>query len=463
MCGIFGVSALPDAARLAYLGLYALQHRGQESAGIVAIDETGTARTHRGMGLVSENFNEQSLAALPGDIAVGHTRYSTTGSSVLANAQPCYANTRCGPLTLAHNGNLTNAAGIKRELVAKGAIFASSSDSEVLVHLIARSEAVGTEAQLREAFEQVEGAYSLVITVGREMYAVVDGRGFRPLVVGRLGPGVVIASETCALDLVGATLLRELKPGDFIRVVDGQITELAPLRRRPISRCVFELVYFARPDSLIFGESVDRVRRDIGRALAQEHPAPGAQVVFSVPDSANAMALGFADESGVKLEHGLIRNHYVGRTFINPIQALRVAKVKIKFNPVREVIAGKSVVVVDDSLVRGNTSKGLVKMIRGAGAREVHLRLGSPPITGPCHYGIDMPTREELIGATHSIEEIRELLGVDTLGYLSLEGMLRAAGPHTGFCDACFSGVYPTEVPGELVQLKRATPHGASV
>ena len=463
MCGIFGVSALPDAARLAYLGLYALQHRGQESAGIVAIDETGTARTHRGMGLVSENFNEQSLAALPGDIAVGHTRYSTTGSSVLANAQPCYANTRCGPLTLAHNGNLTNAAGIKRELVAKGAIFASSSDSEVLVHLIARSEAVGTEAQLREAFEQVEGAYSLVITVGREMYAVVDGRGFRPLVVGRLGPGVVIASETCALDLVGATLLRELKPGDFIRVVDGQITELAPLRRRPISRCVFELVYFARPDSLIFGESVDRVRRDIGRALAQEHPAPGAQVVFSVPDSANAMALGFADESGVKLEHGLIRNHYVGRTFINPTQALRVAKVKIKFNPVREVIAGKSVVVVDDSLVRGNTSKGLVKMIRGAGAREVHLRLGSPPITGPCHYGIDMPTREELIGATHSIEEIRELLGVDTLGYLSLEGMLRAAGPRTGFCDACFSGVYPTEVPGELVQLKRATPHGASV
>ena len=463
MCGIFGVSALPDAARLAYLGLYALQHRGQESAGIVAIDETGTARTHRGMGLVSENFNEQSLAALPGDIAVGHTRYSTTGSSVLANAQPCYANTRCGPLTLAHNGNLTNAAGIKRELVAKGAIFASSSDSEVLVHLIARSEAVGTEAQLREAFEQVEGAYSLVITVGREMYAVVDGRGFRPLVVGRLGPGVVIASETCALDLVGATLLRELKPGDFIRVVDGQITELAPLRRRPISRCVFELVYFARPDSLIFGESVDRVRRDIGRALAQEHPAPGAQVVFSVPDSANAMALGFADESGVKLEHGLIRNHYVGRTFINPTQALRVAKVKIKFNPVREVIAGKSVVVVDDSLVRGNTSKGLVKMIRGAGAREVHLRLGSPPITGPCHYGIDMPTREELIGATHSIEEIRELLGVDTLGYLSLEGMLRAAGPRTEFCDACFSGVYPTEVPGELVQLKRATPHGASV
>jgi amidophosphoribosyltransferase len=458
MCGLFGVSALPDAARLAYLGLYALQHRGQESAGIVAIDAAGVAHTHRGMGLVSENFDERSLAHLPGDVAVGHTRYATTGSTVLANAQPCFANTRCGPLTLAHNGNLTNAAAIKDELVSKGAIFTSSTDSEVLVHLIARSGAETPEAQIRDALEQVDGAYSLIITVGRTLYAVVDGRGFRPLVIGRLGQGVVVASETCALDLVGATLVRELQPGDFVRIDDGRITELAPLKARPVSRCVFELVYFARPDSTVFGESVDRVRRDIGRALAREHPAPGAEVVFSVPDSSNAMALGFSDESGIRLEHGLIRNHYVGRTFINPTQALRVAKVRIKFNPVREVIAGKSVVVVDDSLVRGNTSKGLVQLIRGAGAREVHLRLGSPPITGPCLYGIDTPTKEELIGATHSIEEIRQFLGVDTLGYLSLDGMLDAAGRSTGHCHACFSGDYPTPVDDELVQLRYTAP-----
>jgi amidophosphoribosyltransferase len=466
MCGIFGVSALPDAARLTYLGLYALQHRGQESAGIVAIDREGTARMHRGMGLVSENFDDAVLASLPGDVAVGHARYSTTGSSVLANAQPCYANTRCGPLALAHNGNLTNALDIREALVAKGAIFQTSSDSEVLVHLIARSEAPTTEAQIREALEQVEGAYTLIITVGREMYAVVDSRGFRPLFLGRLGSGVVVASETCAFDLVGAQMLRELQPGDFVRIVDGHIEELPRLSPRPVSRCVFELVYFSRPDSIIFGESVDRVRRELGRALAREHPAPTGEVVFSVPDSANAMALGFADESGLKLEHGLIRNHYVGRTFINPTQALRVAKVRIKFNPVREVIADKSVVVVDDSLVRGTTSRGLVQMIRGAGAREVHLRLASPPITGPCLYGIDTPTREELIAATHSHEEIRRYLSVDSLGYLSLEGMLRAAGQVPGarprFCHACFSGDYPTPVPAELVQLGHAAAAAAA-
>jgi amidophosphoribosyltransferase len=456
MCGIFGVSALPDAARLTYLGLYALQHRGQESAGIVAIDGDGNARMHRGMGLVSENFDEHALAALQGDVAVGHARYSTTGSSVLANAQPCYANTRCGPLTLAHNGNLTNADEIKRRLVEQGAIFQSSSDSEVLVHLIARSHAASAADQIRDALEQVDGAYSLVITVGREMYAAVDSRGFRPLILGRLGHGVVVASETCALDLVGATVVREMKPGDFVRIVDGNIEELPRLRPRPVHRCVFELVYFARPDSTIFGRSVDAARRELGRALAREHPAPGAEVVFSVPDSSNAMALGYAEESGIKLEHGLIRNHYVGRTFLNPTQALRAAKVRIKFNPVREVIAGKSVVVVDDSLVRGNTSKGLVQLIRGAGAREVHLRLGSSPITGPCLYGIDTPTREELIAATHSHEEIREFLGVDSLGYLSLEGMLRAAGPQTSYCHACFSGDYPTPVARELVQLGHA-------
>jgi amidophosphoribosyltransferase len=458
MCGIIGVSGIPDAARLTNLGLYALQHRGQESAGIVAIDGDGVARSHRGMGLVSENFEDTTLAALPGDVAVGHTRYSTTGSTVLANAQPCNVATRCGPLAIAHNGNLINAAELRRELVEKGAIFTTSSDTEVLVHLIARSEAETVEGQIREALEQVDGAYSIVMAVGRTLYSVVDSLGFRPLVLGRLGAGMVVASETCALDLVGAHVTCELQPGNFVRIEDGKVTELPRLAPRPVSRCVFELVYFARPDSTVFGESVDRVRRELGRELAREQPAPTGEVVFSVPDSSNAMALGFSEASGIKLEHGLIRNHYVGRTFINPTQNHRVAKVKIKFNPVRDVIQGKSVVVVDDSLVRGNTSKSLVQMIRAAGAREVHLRLGSPPITGPCLYGIDTPTREELIAATHSIEEIREFLGVDTLGYLSLEGMLRAAGDRNEYCHACFSGRYPTPIPGDLVQLRHAAP-----
>ncbi len=458
MCGVIGVSGVPEAARIAYLGLYALQHRGQESAGIVAVDDGGRARATRGMGLVSDVLDPAALAGLAGDTAIGHTRYSTSGSSVLANAQPQLVNYRHGPLAIAHNGNLVNAASIKERLVAEGSIFTSSSDTEVLVHLIARSKQPSPEAQVRAALEAVEGAYTIVISVGREVYAAVDGRGFRPLVLGRLGGGVVAASETCALDLVGATVIRELQPGDFVRLVDGRVEELAPLGRRPVSRCVFELVYFARPDSTVFGESVDRVRRDLGRELAREHPVAGADVVFSVPDSSNAMALGFADVSGVKLEHGLIRNHYVGRTFINPTQALRVAKVKIKFNPVRDVIAGKSVVVVDDSLVRGTTSKGLVQMIRGAGAREVHLRLASPPITGPCHYGIDTPTRGELIAATHSVEEIRAYLGVDSLGYLSLEGMLRAAGTRNAWCHACFSGAYPTSEPDDFARRRHAAP-----
>jgi amidophosphoribosyltransferase len=287
---------------------------------------------------------------------------------------------------------------------------------------------------------------------------VVDSRGFRPLVIGRMGNGIVVASETCALDLIGASVSCELRPGDFVRIEGGHVTHLPRLAPRPVTRCVFELVYFARPDSSVFGESVDRVRRELGRQLAREKPAAGGEVVFSVPDSSNAMALGFSEVSGVKLEYGLIRNHYVGRTFINPTQALRVAKVKIKFNPVREVIHGKSVVVVDDSLVRGNTSKELVQMIRSAGAREVHLRLGSPPITGPCHYGIDTPTREELIASSHSIEEIRQFLGVDSLGYLSLEGMLHAAGKETGFCHACFSGHYPTPTPDDPMRLRHAAP-----
>ncbi|MEP6744056.1 MAG: amidophosphoribosyltransferase, partial [Gemmatimonadota bacterium] len=442
-------------ARLTYLGLYALQHRGQESAGIIAVGAAEEARLHRGMGLVSDNFDDAILSHLPGEVAIGHTRYSTAGSSVIENAQPYLANTRHGPLGIAHNGNLTNAIELRRDLVRAGAIFASTSDTEALIHLIARSDAPDAESAIREALEAVDGAYTLLINVGRTIYAVVDSRGFRPLMVGQLANGIVVGSESCALDLVGATALREIRPGEFLKIEAGKVTELAPLRPRPETRCVFELVYFARPDSTVFGTSVDAVRRELGRKLAKEHPVPGADVVFSVPDSSNAMALGYSEASGVKLEYGLIRNHYVGRTFINPVQALRVAKVKIKFNPVREVIAGKKCVVVDDSLVRGTTSRGLVQMIRQAGAKEVHLRLASPPITGPCHYGIDTPDRAELIGANKSIEEIRQFLGVDSLGYLSLEGMLTAAGPKSKYCHACFSGEYPTGE-GALVSLAMA-------
>jgi amidophosphoribosyltransferase len=459
MCGIIGVSGVPNAARLTYLGLYSLQHRGQESSGVVAVDGEGVARSHRGMGLVSDVFTETVLAGLPGDTAIGHTRYSTAGSSVLANAQPILARYREGPLALGHNGNLTNAAQLRADLVDKGSIFQTSSDSEVLVHLIARSEAREPEDQLLDALERVEGAYSLVVTIGRTLYAIVDARGFRPLWLGRLGSGHVVASETCAFDLIGATPVRELEPGEFLRIHDGEVDRLPSLAAKPHRRCIFELVYFSRPDSTIFSRSVDRVRRALGHELAREHPAPGTDCVFSVPDSSNAMALGFAEETGLKLEYGLIRNHYVGRTFINPTQDGRTAKVKIKFNPVREVLEGKRVVVVDDSLVRGTTSKGLVQMIRAAGAREVHFRVASPPITGPCYYGIDTPTKSELIASSHSIEDIRRHLGVETLGYLSLEGMLRAAGGDaSGFCHACFSGQYPTPIPDESTTLRHDAP-----
>lgn len=448
MCGVIGVSGIPDAARIAYLGLYALQHRGQESAGIVAIDADGRARMHRAMGLVADAFTNATLEGLTGDTAVAHTRYSTAGSSVLANAQPYLVNYHAGPLALAHNGSLTNSTELKDELVRTGSLFASTVDTEVIVHLIARSNAPTVEGQIRDALEQLDGAYSLVISVGRTIYAAVDARGFRPMVVGRLGGGLVVASETCALDLIGATAVRELLPGEFVRIDDGEMIDLPPLAPRRVSRCIFELVYFSRPDSTVFGESVNAVRRELGRQIARHHAAPGADVVFSVPDSSNAMALGYSEVSGVKLEHGLIRNHYVGRTFINPVQALRVQKVKIKFNPVRDVIEGRSVVVIDDSLVRGTTSKGLVGMIRDAGAREVHLRLASPPITGPCHYGIATPTREELIASSHSVEEIRDYLGVDSLAYLTLDEMIDATGRGSQWCHACFSGDYPT--PGQL-------------
>jgi amidophosphoribosyltransferase len=400
------------------------------------------------MGLVQDVFPPKVLGELAGDMAIGHTRYSTAGSSALINAQPSLVHYHTGPLALSHNGNLTNAVPLREELIRRGSIFQSTSDSEVLVHLIARSKGHNPDEQIRDALDQVEGAYTLVLAVGRTMYGIVDPRGFRPLVLAELNGGWVLASETCALDIIGARPVRELQPGEWLKIEDGAVIDLPRLPQKDPHRCVFELIYFSRPDSVVFGTSVDLARRELGRQLAREHPAPGADCVFSVPDSANAMALGFSEQSGLKLEHGLIRNHYVGRTFINPGRSSRTEKVRIKFNPVREVIAGKSIVVVDDSLVRGTTSKGLVSMIRQAGAHEVHMRLASPPITGPCYYGIDTPTYEELIAANHSVAEIREQLGVDTLGYLSREGMLEACDSGEGrFCHACFSGEYPTDTP----------------
>jgi amidophosphoribosyltransferase len=454
MCGIFGVRDRPDAVELTKLGLYSLQHRGQESAGIVAVDESGAARGVRSMGLVSDMPNLQ-LAALHGTMAIGHTRYSTAGSSSIENAQPVLVSSRGGHIALAHNGNLVNAGELRAELEDHGSIFASSMDSEVIVHRLARSTADTPEGRLADALRGVEGAYSLLIVLGGTLLAARDPRGWRPLAFGRLDGVPVFGSETCALDIVGATYERDIEPGEIFAVDDSGERSIFPFERKELKRCVFEHVYFARPDSRIFGGSVDRARRALGRRLAQECPAPGADLVFSVPDSSNSAAIGFAEESGLPYELALIRNHYVGRTFIQPTQATRDAKVRLKYNTVREVLEGKRVVMVDDSIVRGTTTRGLVQLVRGAGALEVHMRVSSAPVTGPCYYGIDTPSRDELIAANHTLEEIRESLGVDSLGYLSLDGMLESVpgGPH-GFCHACFSGDYPTAPPTDPDKLR---------
>jgi amidophosphoribosyltransferase len=443
MCGIFGIRRHPDAVHLTRLGLYSLQHRGQESFGVVAVDDAGTARAMKSMGLVSGGADNNGLR---GSLAIGHTRYSTAGSSTIENAQPVLARSRGGHLALAHNGNLINAAELRAELEAEGSIFASTMDSEVIVHRLAKSDAPTPEARL---------AYSLLVGIGHTLLAARDPRGWRPLVMGRLGDAVVFASETCALDIIGARFEREIEAGEIVAVDDSGIRSSSPLPRRELRRCVFEHVYFARPDSHIFGGSVDRARRALGRQLAREYPAPHADLVFSVPDSSNSAALGFAEESHLPYELALIRNHYVGRTFIQPTQAGRDAQVRVKYSAVREVLEGRSVVMVDDSIVRGTTTRGLVAMVRAAGAREVHLRVSSPPVTGPCYYGIDTPSREELIAARLTVPEIAEHLGVDSLGYLSLEGMLFSVpnGPE-GFCHACFSGDYPTPPPTDPDKLR---------
>jgi amidophosphoribosyltransferase len=452
-CGIFGITGNPDAARLTYLGLYALQHRGQESAGIVTWDGE-TASQHRSMGLVNHVFDEEILDRLPGAVAIGHVRYSTTGQSKLMNAQPILVRFRGGSLAAAHNGNLVDSARLRSTLEAGGSIFRTTTDTETILHLVARAYskrpaqlADEIPEVLREALADVQGAYSVVFMIDGRLVAVRDPRGYRPLCFGRLGSGGwAVASESCGLDIVGAALEREVEPGEIL--VFG---ESGPESYRvnddpsPTSFCIFEYIYFSRPDSIVGGVSVDTVRRELGRQLAREKPAD-ADIVISVPDSSNAQAAGYAEESGIALEFGLIRNHYIGRTFIHPKQSLRDFKVRIKYNPVGDTIAGRRVVVVDDSIVRGTTSQKLMRMIRRAGAAEVHLRISSPPIAFPCFYGIDTPTRGELIASASTVPEIAEFIGVDSLGYLSLEGLLRSVPPpRERYCVACFDGSYPHE------------------
>lgn len=479
-CGVFGVLHHRDAANLVYLGLYALQHRGQESAGIASIsadptpsegnigpsvgtDGTGERliaprakqiHSEKEMGYVAEIFTQERLQRLPGETAIGHVRYSTAGGSLLCNAQPIVASTNKGPVAIAHNGNLVNGDELRRELERQGAIFNTMSDTEAVVHLIARSSAPDFESALVDTLSRVKGAYSIVVMTDDKVVAARDPYGFRPLVIGRLDSTLVVSSETCAFDLIGAETVREVEPGEIV-VLEADPELPGQNRMRTIhrsgaarqARCIFEHVYFARPDSVIFGNNVAEVRKRFGAQLAKEHPVD-ADVVVAVPDSGVFAALGYAHESGIPFDFGLVRNHYVGRTFIEPKQSIRHFGVKVKLNPVREIVAGKRVILIDDSIVRGTTSKKIVKMLKAAGAKEVHMRISSPPTTGPCYYGIDTPQRKELIASARSVDEIREYIEADSLGFLSAAGMLDAVAdgrnnPEQLYCTACFTGRYP--------------------
>ena len=453
-CGLFGVYNHAEAANVAYLGLYALQHRGQESAGIASTD--GQAfHVEKAMGWVADVFSRDRLKRLPGHRAIGHVRYSTSGSSNLRNAQPISANTAHGPVAIAHNGNLVNAEALREELERDGAVFQSSSDTEVILHLLARTDGLTLADQLAQALSRVRGAYTLLLLTPDAVIGVRDPAGFRPLTLGRLGDTWVLASETCALDLMEAQVVRDIEPGEIV-VIDGRgPTSHKPFRQSERLACVFEYVYFARPDSILWGHNVHQVRKAMGHQLAREHPVE-ADLVIAVPDSGVGAALGYSEESGLAYDVGLVRNHYVGRTFIEPQQGIRHFGVKVKLNPNREVLEGRRVVVVDDSIVRGTTSRKIVKMVRAAGAKSVHVRISSPPIQWPCYYGIDTPTRKELIGSSHRVDEIERYLGADSLGYLSLDGMLKATGGVPDhFCHACFTGQYKVGFDsGERAQLR---------
>jgi amidophosphoribosyltransferase len=455
MCGVIGIFDHPEASNLAYLGLHALQHRGQESAGIVSSDGQ---QLHwvREMGHVGEIFTEDRLQQLPGSSAIGHVRYSTTGDSVLKNAQPLAVNYSHGSVAVSHNGNLVDAADVRARLEAEGSIFQSTNDSEIILHLLARSREGDLPSRIADALRSVHGAYSLAFLSESSMIAVRDPLGFRPLSLGRHKKnGWVVASETCAFELIEAEYIRDIEPGEML-VIDGDgARSLRPFMSEEPRRCVFEWIYFARPDSTIAGQSVYGARENMGRRLAVEHPVE-ADIVIPVPDSGTAAAIGFARESGIPFDQGLIRSHYIGRTFIEPSESIRHFGVKLKLSPVRDVLAGKRVVVVDDSIVRGTTSGKIIGMIRSAGAKEVHLRISSPPTIGPCYYGIDTPDRNKLIASSHSVDEVRRFVGADTLGYLSIEGLHAAVAKvltkheHRGLCDACFSNNYPIPLPAPV-------------
>jgi amidophosphoribosyltransferase len=452
-CGVVAIYAHPEAETLAYLGLHALQHRGQESAGIVTSDGM-SLHIHKAMGLVADIFTEKRLAKLQGTLAIGHTRYSTTGDSALLNAQPIMVQSNKGMIALAHNGNLTNAQEIRGRMEAQGSIFQTSSDTEVIVHLIAQSREHTLPDAIADSLGRVEGAFSLVMISRDRIFATRDPRGFRPLAMGRIQAqngqaqdSIVFASETCAFDLIGAQYEREVKPGELVIVGPEGISSRNFAPPLPQSSCIFEHVYFSRPDSRIFGRSVQESREQLGRELAREAPAD-ADLVVPVPDSGVTAAMGYAAESGIPLRFGLIRNHYVGRTFIEPQQAVRDFGVKLKLNPVRGLLQGKRIVLIDDSIVRGTTSRKIVRMVRNAGATQVHLRISCPPTISPCFYGVDTPRKKELIAANNSIEEIRQYIGADSLAYLSLAGLKQAChdGEKTTYCTACYTGQYPTNL-----------------
>ncbi|MCZ6766710.1 MAG: amidophosphoribosyltransferase [bacterium] len=439
-CGVFGIYNHPRAADSTFLGLYALQHRGQESAGIVSTNGEKFYE-RRGMGLVSQVFDEDNLRRLEGTLAMGHNRYSTTGQARVANIQPLTVKTKAGVIGLAHNGNLVNAIELRKNMEQSGSIFATTADSEVILHLIARSRKSRLEDMIIDAVTQVEGAYSLLLMTKDRLIGVRDPFGFRPLCLGRLGNSTIMTSETCALDILGAEYIRDVEPGELVVVDERGITSITAEESTDQAKCIFEFIYFSRPDSKIFGENVDKIRRKLGVALARNHPVD-ADVVIAVPDSSNTSTLGFARESGIPFELGLIRNHYVGRTFIQPDQSQRDGDVRVKFNPVRGILEGKRVAVVDDSIVRGSTMKKLVKMLRHAGVKEVHLRISSPPVQYPCFYGIDIPERSELVASSHSIDQIREYLNVDSLEYLTMDDLRSVVDDPDHFCYACFSGDY---------------------
>ena len=452
MCGIFGIFNHPEASNLTYLGLYALQHRGQESAGIVSSDGTRLF-IHRQMGLVSEIFNRDNLKKLSGKNAIGHVRYSTAGSSELKNAQPFVVDYAQGGISVAHNGNLTNAFLIRGELERSGSIFQSNMDTEIIVHLIAHSKEKTFVEKTIQALKQVEGSYSLVFLTEHEMVVARDPYGFRPLVMGRIKDSYVFASETCAFDLINAEFVREIEPGEVLLVTINGIQSFKPFPKTRNAQCVFEFIYFARPDSLIFNRNVYEVRKELGMQLAKESPVD-AEMVVPIPDSGFPATIGYAFESKLPLELGMIRNHYVGRTFIEPEQSIRHFGVKIKLNPVKGLMNGKRVITVDDSIVRGTTSRKIIKMFRTAGAKEVHVRISSPPITHPCFFGIDTPQKKELIASSHTVKETQKYITANSLHYLSLEGLKHCVKGDAGnFCYACFTGDYPVPFPMNFTDL----------